>query len=196
VTSLFDEPVGPPAQVPDEPPPAKPRKPRVRKMKVDRGGDADLDDRLVDSTPTVIDPGYDAHMMRVAGRPWAEIAQKIGSATPSAAMYVVSRYLQEAAKHQSAQHMQEALQTQVDRYETVLRSWWKLATDGHDEKAAGVVLRAMERLDRVLRLTDGDVTVSRETVVVAADPASYVEQLKQVVADRENRSNGAVEQIN
>lgn len=192
MSSLFDEPVGPPGPIPPEPPPEpprKPRKPRVRKFKVDRGGDADLDDRLTDLTPDVIDPGYDAHMMRVAGRPWAEIAEKIGSPTPSAAMFTVSRYLTEAAKNQSAQHQQEALQTQVDRYEALLRSWWPLATDGHDEKAAAVVLRALERLDRVLRLTDGDVTVSRETIVVSGNQEEYVRQLQAVVAERETGPN-------
>jgi hypothetical protein len=185
MSSLFDEPVGPPGPIPPEEPPPKPRKPRVRKFKVDRGGDADLDDRLADLTPDVIDPGYDGHMMRVAGRPWAEIADAIGSPTASAAMFTVSRYLTEAAKNQSAQHQQEALQTQVDRYEALLRSWWSLATDGHDEKAAGVVLRALERLDRVLRLTDDDISVSRETIVVSGNQEEYVKQLQAVVAGRE-----------
>ena len=44
------------------------------------------------------------------------------------------------------------LQTQIDRYEQVLSKWWDRAINGHDAKAANIVLRALERLDRVLRL--------------------------------------------
>lgn len=160
---------------------------RPRKEVPARGDDKDLDARLVDLVPDAIEPGYEAHQMRVAGKTWAEIARRIGSSTPSAAMFTVRRYLEQAAREQSSAHMQEALQTQVDRYEAVLRAWWPLATTGLDEKAALVVLRTLERLDRVLRITDGEVSISRETVVVAADPESYVKQLQQVVADRDRR---------
>lgn len=182
--SLFDGPVGPPEEEPPAPEPPKPKRPRTRKMRVNRGTDADLDAQLVDNTADAIDPGYDGHMMRVAGVPWAQIARRIGSPTPAAAMATVSKYLSEAAKAQSAQHMQEALQTQVDRYEQILQAWWPQATDLLDEKAATVVLRALERLDRVLRLTDSEMPVSRETIVVSGNPEEYVKQLKAVVQDR------------
>lgn len=202
-TSLFDVPQGPPAEAEVEVETEAPRKPargtrRARKAKftVDRDSDTDLDAVLTNNTPQVIDPGYDGHMLRVAGTPWAEIAKRIGSPSPMAAVHVVSRYLTEAAKMQSAEHMQEALQTQVDRYETVLRHWWPMATEGLDEKAALVVLRTLERLDRVQRLTDSEVSISRETIVVSGDPESYVKQLQQVVADRTNKHTvDAVEPI-
>lgn len=155
--------------------------------------DKELDARLKESVPSrrVIDPGYDGHMMRVAGRPWVEIAKKIGSPSPEEAQRTVSAYLQRAARSQSASHMQEALQTQADRYEVILQSWWVPATRGRDEKAAMVVLRAMERLDRLFRLDSGDVMIAKETLVVAADPESYVRQLQELVADRENGGRSA-----
>jgi hypothetical protein len=164
--------------------------PRKKKPLVDvpQDTDSELDAQLAEHAPDVIDPGYDGHRMRVAGVPWSEIATKIGSSSASGAMQVVSRYLTAAAKAQSASQMQEALMTQVDRYETILHSWWELATTGKDEKAATVVLRAMERLDRILRLADGEVSISRETIVVSANPEEYVKQLQGVVSERSNRS--------
>jgi hypothetical protein len=130
-------------------------------------------------TPSpVFDAAYEAQMARVAGKTWEETAKATGYPSPMAAARAVSSYLQRAAANQSAQHLQEALQTQVTRYETVLASWWQLGTTGHDDKAAMVVLRALERIDRVLKLTDGDTAVTRETLVVSADPDEYVAQLK------------------
>lgn len=163
--------------------------PRKKVQPTPRDTDAELDAQLAENAPDVINPGYVGHRLRVAGTPWAEVARKIGSPSPAAAMHVISRYLQDAARAQSASQMQEALMTQVDRYETILQSWWEAATTGHDEKAATVVLRAMERLDRVLRLTEGDVVVSRETVVVSANPEEYVRQLQGVVTDRKDRND-------
>lgn len=170
-----------------------PRKPPVKKTAPKPMGvqntDADLDALLEEGVPELFEPGYEAHRLRMAGTPWPEVAKAIGSPSSMAAMNTVSRYLQKAAKSQSMQHMQEALQTQVDRYEQILQSWWQAATVGKDEKAALVVLRTMERLDRVLRLTDGDIVVSKETLVVSADPASYVKQLQSVVSDRADRAD-------
>ena len=136
---------------------------------------------LLDSefTPSeVFDAAYKAHMARVGGATWEEAAKASGYPSAMAAGRAVTSYLQRAAANQSAQHLQEALQTQVARYEKVLSSWWQLGTDGHDDKAAMVVLRALERIDRILKLTDGDVQVTRETLVISADPDEYVAQLK------------------
>jgi len=82
----------------------------------------------------------------------------------------------------------EYLQTQIERYEAVLSAWWDRATTGHDEKAANVVLRTLERLDKVLRLDKGEHAVSQETLVVSADPEAYAKQLQQVVEEREHQA--------
>lgn len=174
-------------------PPAPPRpavkptvKPAVAKRKpftVVQDSDVELDTLLSDNVGDLIDPGYDGHRLRMAGKPWAVIAKEIGCPTPMAAVRMVSKYLREAATAQSAQQMQEALATQLDRYDAILEAWWPQALDG-DEKAAGVVLRVMERQDRVLRLTDGDVIVTKESIVISANPEQYIQQLKGVVAER------------
>lgn len=149
-----------------------------------RDSDEELDALLVEHTPEVVDPGYDGHMLRVAGIPWAEVARRIGSPTPVAAVRAVSSYLQKAAAAQSAQQQQEALQTQLDRYEAILAAWWARATSGQDEKAAGIVLKTLQLMDRVLRLDDSDIILTKETLVISANPELYIKQLQDVVAER------------
>lgn len=163
-------------------------RPRGRPPKITQpialNSDAELDALLEENTPSAVDAGYQGHLLRVAGLPWAAVAAQIGSPSTRAAVHTVGQYLQRAAAAQSAQHMQEALQTQVDRYETILAAWWQAGTAGQDEKAARVLLSTLERLDRIERLVDGEVIVTRETLVVSADEGSYVRQLQGVVAER------------
>jgi hypothetical protein len=54
-----------------------------------------------------------------------------------------------------------------------------------------VVLRALERLDRVLRLTEGEHAASQETLVVSADAETYARQLQQFVEERDRRAGPA-----
>lgn len=159
--------------------------PRKRKpISPPQDTDAELDAMLEESVPDVIDPGYDGHKLRIAGKSWQEIAEQLGSPNTRSAMQSVSKYLQKAAASQSAMQLQEALQLQLDRYDVLLEHWWGPATTGHDEKAAMIVLRVMERIEKLHRLDDGEVVVAKETIVVAADPASYVAQLKGIVEQR------------
>jgi hypothetical protein len=161
-----------------------PRKRSVALFPTARDTDAELDAQLEQSVPDAFDPGYEGHKLRISGVPWPEVAKHIGAGTGERAMRVVSAYLQKAAAAQSATNMQEAMQLQLDRYEAIVRAYWSPAIDDRDEKAALVVLRALERLDRLQRLTDGDVAVTKETLVVSADPGEYVKQLQQVVEAR------------
>jgi hypothetical protein len=130
--------------------------------------------------PDLIDAPYEAHKLRIAGNTWHDIAMQMNYPNAASAAMAVGHYLQRAAVQQSASHQQEALTLQVARYETVLTQWWDLGTTGKDEKAASILLRTLERLDRILRLTDADSVVARETLVVSADPAEYLAQLKAI----------------
>jgi hypothetical protein len=130
--------------------------------------------------PDLVDAPYEAHKLRIAGNTWHDIATQVNYPSAAAAAMAVGHYLQRAAVQQSASHQQEALALQVARYETILTEWWALGTTGRDEKAASILLRTLERLDRILRLTDADTVVARETLVVSADPAEYVAQLKAI----------------
>lgn len=144
--------------------------------------DQDLDKWIAGRNGTGFDPALDAYRMRLAGTPWSIVAKANGYPTPNSAVTAVSRYLQKAAQAMSAQQQQEMLQLQIDRYEAVLTKWWP-RMDGGDEKAAAIVLRTLERLDRVLRVTDADVSVSQETIVISADPVEYVKQLQALDAE-------------
>lgn len=116
-----------------------------------------------------------------AGHSYDEIAEELGFAGRGSAWKCVDRGLQSRRDLRADEYMT----TQLDRYEGILRAYWSDATIGGDPKAALVVLRAMERLDKVLRLTDGPRTVSQESIVIAADPETYVAQLRQVVEERD-----------
>ena len=118
------------------------------------------------------------------GASYDEIAEQLGYANRGSAWKAVDRGL----RVQRDLRADECLQTQVDRYEAVLATWWDRATTGHDAKAANIVLRTLERLDRVLRLTEGEHAVSQETLVVSAAPEAYARQLQQHVEESEDQS--------
>lgn len=63
-------------------------------------------------------------------------------------------------------------------------------TIGHEPKAAGIVLRALERLDKLLRLEKGEASASQETLVISADPEEYARQLREVAEDRDHERGG------
>ena len=113
-----------------------------------------------------------------------EIAEQLGYSNRGSAWKAVDRGL----RVQRDLRADEYLQTQIDRYEAVLATWWEKATTGQDAKAANIVLRTLERLDKVLRLGDGDIVASRETLVVSANPKEYAKQLQQVVEEREHQA--------
>ena len=149
--------------------------------------DATRDARVAEAAEVAFDPPYEAHKLRMAGIPWVEVARKTGYPSPAAATVAVSAWLGKAAAAVSAQHMQEALQLSVDRYEAVLEQWWRLGTTGHDEKAALIVLRTLAQLDRVQKLTDNEIQITRETLVISADHDEYIRQLQGIDAERRNK---------
>ena len=121
------------------------------------------------------------------GGSYEEISEQLGYANRGSAWKAVDRGL----RAQRDLRADDYLQTQITRYEAVLAMWWDRATAGHNAKAANVVLRALERLDRVLRLTEGEHTVSQESIVVSADPAAYSRQLQHVVEERDRQAGPA-----
>jgi len=118
------------------------------------------------------------------GGSYEEISEQLGYANRGSAWKAVDRGL----RAQRDLRADEYLQIQICRYEAVLATWWEKATTGHDGKAANIVLRTLERLDKVLRLGDGEHAVSQETLVISADPEAYVKQLQRVVEEREHQA--------
>lgn len=146
-----------------------------------------LDARIAQVSGEPFDSPFEAYRLRLKGVPWPDVAKATGYGSANSAAMAVSVYLQKAAAAQSAQHLQEALQLQIGRYEAVLEQWWEMGTTGHDEKAALIVLRALERLDRVQRITEGDTVITKETLVISADPDEYVRQLQAAAAEQTPR---------
>ena len=119
-----------------------------------------------------------------AGHSNDEIAHELGYSGRGAAWKAIDRGLRAQRDLRAGDY----LTTQIDRYEAILRQWWEAGTTGHDAKAANVVLRALERLDKVLRLDKGEHAASQETLVISADPEAYAKQLQRVVEEREHQA--------
>src|SRR4051794_24694075 len=115
---------------------------------------------------TVLEKQGRAISLHGEGGSYDEIAEELGYSNRGAAWKLVDR----GVRAQRDLRADEYLQLQIDRYEAVLATWWSRATTGHDGKAALVVLRALERLDKVLHVTEGDHAISQESVVISADP--------------------------
>ncbi len=120
------------------------------------------------------------------GRSYDEIAEQLGYAGRGSAWKAVDRGLRVQRDLRAGDY----LQTQIDRYERILATSWERSTNGHDWRAANIVLRTLERLDKLLRLGDGEHSVSGESVVIAANPEAYVAQLREVVSEREHEARG------
>ena len=119
------------------------------------------------------------------GCSYDEIAEQLGYTNRGSAWKAVDRGLRVQRDLRAGDY----LQTQIDRYERILAIWWQEATTGHDGKAANIVLRTLERLDRILRLTGGDHAVPQEKLVISANPKEYIKQLQQVVKERDHRAS-------
>ena len=115
------------------------------------------------------------------GHSYDDIAEELGYSHRGSAWKAVDRALRAERDLRAGDY----LQTQVDRYEAVLCRWWEQATTGLDPRAANVVLRVMERLDKLLRLGDGGPVGAPETIVISGSPDEYVKQLREAVESRE-----------
>lgn len=126
--------------------------------------------------------------LRIAGYSYEQIAQVLGFANRASACKSVNNGLRARRDGLAGEY----LQLQIDRYETILRAWWDKATTGGEVKAANMVLHALERIDRLLRLERAEMDVAPETVVISADPVQYVEDLKRLDAENEQEAAEAV----
>lgn len=150
--------------------------------------------------PEVFDPRYEAHRLHLTGKPWREIAHRVGYATEIAAQHAVQNYLQQAAMAESADAQQAALRTQLDRYEETLNSWWEEAMVGLPRRnsdgilidpvildksanAANVVLKTLAQIDKLRRFGEGDTKELGRTIVIEGPSAEYIAQLQAVIED-------------
>lgn len=91
----------------------------------------------------------DALALRRAGHGYAEIGRRIGISRQGARNLVIKAYqaLSEEMKEETA----KARDVELDRNDAILTAWWDLAQQG-DEKAAGVVLKALAQRHKILGL--------------------------------------------
>lgn len=139
----------------------------------------------------VIDPRKTAHQLRLSGLSWREVAERCGYASANNAIGAVDAYLQQAASEVSASQRREAFDLQLERYETLLHSWWEPATIGQvgedgirvrDEKAANVVLRVLQQIDKLHRLGEAEAdSTTQRAIVIAGSPDEYIAGLRQFV---------------
>ena len=121
------------------------------------------------------------------GHSYDDIAEELGYSHRGSAWKAVDRALTAERDLRAG----DFLQTQIDRYEAVLCKWWDLATTGRDARAANVVLRALERLDKLLHLGDAGPVGAPETIVITGSPEEYAKQLREVVESRDGRPRAA-----
>jgi len=96
--------------------------------------------------------------LRRAGHNYAEIGRRLGISRQSARDVVIRAYQQ--LSEDIAEETAKARDVELDRNDAILTAWWDLARQG-DEKAAGVVLKALAQRHKILGLeqTKSDVTI-------------------------------------
>ncbi len=140
----------------------------------------ELEQVEVDETGQIVDKQYEAHRLGVAGLTWRQIAKRLGYNNEAAAHRAVTTYLQSAAVLLSNQKKEEALNLSLTRLETLMHQHWQSALLG-DDKAAGVVLKCITEINKILGLYEVKESSTVERfVVIQREAGSYEEQLKQI----------------
>lgn len=91
----------------------------------------------------------EALALRRAGHGYAEIGRRIGISRQSARDVVIRAY--ERLSEEIREETLKARDVELDRNDAILTAWWDLAQQG-DEKAAGVVLKALAQRHKILGL--------------------------------------------
>lgn len=141
---------------------------------------AELVPALPEPEPEVFEPAHLAHQLRLRGESWQAAATMAGYPSTSACQHAVTAYIQRAAMARSNEQRELALQTQIDRYESILRSWWDLGTAGRDDKAAAILLKTLSQLDRVQKLDDMEQSTGAAVMVIAGTEEEYIARLRAI----------------
>lgn len=132
----------------------------------------------------ILDPAYEAYILRRNCVPWREVARRCGFRTDNDAWVAVHQLLQRAAGELAPARRAAALEMSIDRHEAIVGAFWDAATLERDPHAAAIISRELAALDRVQRLgeKDTDAGVGGRTIVVAGTPEEYVLKLQQIAA--------------
>jgi hypothetical protein len=96
--------------------------------------------------------------LRRAGHGYAEIGRRIGLTRQGARAVVMRAYSQ--LSEEIMEETAKAREVELDRNDAILTAWWDAAQQG-DDKAAGIVLKALAQRHNILGLeqTKSDVTI-------------------------------------
>ena len=96
--------------------------------------------------------------LRRAGHGYAEIGRRIGLTRQGARAVVMRAYSQ--LSEEIMEETAKAREVELDRNDAILTAWWDAAQQG-DDKAAGIVLKALAQRHKILGLeqTKSDVTI-------------------------------------
>lgn len=87
--------------------------------------------------------------LRRAGHGYAEIGRRLGITREGARQVVIRAYAK--LSEEIAEETAKARDVEIDRNDAILTAWWDLAQQG-DEKAAGIVLKALAQRHKILGL--------------------------------------------
>lgn len=135
----------------------------------------------------VFDPAFAAHLLFLRGNSWAEVADATGYPSANAAQLAVTAYLSKAAAAMDDDMKAAALALQAERYQAFLKAWWTAGTTGLDPQAGNIVLKTLERIDKLNRIGEDDKTAdtTRTLIITGASPDDYTAQIRAAVEARD-----------
>lgn len=130
----------------------------------------------------VINMAAQAHLLRLRGKSWPEIAVACDYANASNAQNAVHRMLLRAATELDNRKRAAQLVLEMERLDKLQDAYWDAAMDGN-LFAAQFVLRVIEYRVRMLRLGEPDVAAAAPAaaLVIAGSQEQYVAGLRKVV---------------
>ena len=130
---------------------------------------------------TAPDRARDAHLGRLSGEVWSDIAERTGYVSGRVAAAAVDAWLQKTAVELGRHHRREALRLELARLDRLQAAFWDRAMVG-DYHAAEVLLKVSARRCKVLGLDKPDDSASApRTVVIGGNSDEYIAGLKAVM---------------
>lgn len=120
-----------------------------------------------------------AQQLRMAGASWDECAKALGYESGESTRNAVKS----AKRKRSKEEMEDILDIELERLDTLQLAHWRMATVGQDAKAASLVLQIMNMRMKLLGLekkpNEAQQVTTNAAFFIGGDSANYVDQLKQ-----------------
>lgn len=132
---------------------------------------------------TQVERAYRCHQDRIAGKSWAEIAEREKYPSAAAASADVSRYMAEAAALVLERTAKVMLALEVERLDALQTAVWAQAMVGHIPSVNAALSIIVQR-SKLLKLDQPEVSAEHvRTVVVPAEAAGYMRALQEAAGD-------------